>query len=152
MLKPWLRWKVLVKLNVKKSERCPAKTCRLKSGESSTTLLGEEWRIQWGLAPGLVEKYTACAGCNKKRFELLKEFMLDHDMLIACTGLEILQQFVDSTCSVWFDSCTYLYYIHVLPQRRPGRMLKSKHISFSSVLSFFQLSINVSSRIQSNIF
>jgi hypothetical protein len=53
-----------------------------------------------GLAPGLVEKYTACAGCNKKRFELLKEFMLDHDMLIACTGLEILQQFVDSTCSV----------------------------------------------------
>ena len=62
--------------------------------------LGRRMANPVGLAPGLVEKYTACAGCNKKRFELLKEFMLDHDMLIACTGLEILQQFVDSTCSV----------------------------------------------------
>ena len=62
--------------------------------------LGRRMSNPVGLAPGLVEKYVACAGRNKKRFELLKEFMLDHDMLIACTSLKILQRFVDSTCSL----------------------------------------------------
>lgn len=40
-----------------------------------------------GLKPGLVEKYVAAAGCNKKRFELLRAFMLDEDMFL---GLYIL--------------------------------------------------------------
>lgn len=65
MLKPWLRWKVLVKLNVKKSERCPAKTCRLKSGESSTTLLWEEWRIQWDWLQVLLKNTLHVQGATK---------------------------------------------------------------------------------------
>ena len=33
-----------------------------------------------GLKPGLVEKYLACKGQDKKRFEMLKEFMRDENM------------------------------------------------------------------------
>ena len=33
-----------------------------------------------GLKPGLVEKYLACKGQDKKRFEMLKEFMCDENM------------------------------------------------------------------------
>ena len=47
--------------------------------------LGRRMSNPVGLSPGLVEKYAACAGCNKKRFELLKEFMLDADMPLACS-------------------------------------------------------------------
>ena len=33
-----------------------------------------------GLKPGLLEKYQACGGSRKARFELLKEFMIDENM------------------------------------------------------------------------
>ena len=49
--------------------------------------LGRRMANPVGLPPGLVEKYTACAGCNQKRFELLKEFMLDADMPLNCNYL-----------------------------------------------------------------
>ena len=39
---------------------------------------------QSGLKPGLVEKYQACAGQNKQRFELLREFMVDENMYLGC--------------------------------------------------------------------
>ncbi len=35
-----------------------------------------------GLKPGLVQKYNACIGSKKERFQLLKEFMIDESMPI----------------------------------------------------------------------
>ena len=34
-----------------------------------------------GLKPGLVQKYTACLGNSKERFQLLKEFLIDENLL-----------------------------------------------------------------------
>ena len=37
-----------------------------------------------GLKPGVVEKYLACKGQDKKRFEMLKAFLVDPDMNLIC--------------------------------------------------------------------
>ena len=34
-----------------------------------------------GLKPSLVQKYTACLGNSKERFQLLKEFLIDENLL-----------------------------------------------------------------------
>ena len=47
--------------------------------------MGRRMRNAAGLKPGLVEKDQACAGLNKQRFELLREFMLDENMYLGCT-------------------------------------------------------------------
>ena len=42
--------------------------------------LGRRMNSPQGLPPGLLEKYIACNGNNKKRWELVRAFMLDEDM------------------------------------------------------------------------
>ena len=46
--------------------------------------MGRRMKNTAGLKPGLVEKYHACAGQNKQRFELLREFMVDENMYLDC--------------------------------------------------------------------
>ena len=60
-----------------------------------------------GLAPGLVEKYSACAGCNNKRFELLKEFMIDPDMFLACICLQRSSTSLLTGSLIWQLACSH---------------------------------------------
>ena len=62
-----------------------------------------------GLKPGLVEKYLACKGQDKKRFDMLKEFLTDPDMNLI--GIFIVRTdsigFVQNLCiSVLIICCT----------------------------------------------
>lgn len=38
-----------------------------------------------GLKPGLLEKYKACEGNSKQRFEMMKAFLIDPDMILVCS-------------------------------------------------------------------
>ena len=55
--------------------------------------LGRRMKNPAGLKPGLVEKYQACAGQNKQRFELLREFMVDESMYLSCYLIYFGQSF-----------------------------------------------------------
>ena len=49
--------------------------------------LGRRMNNPQGLPAGLLEKYIACSGNNKKRWELVRAFMLDEDMQLGCAIL-----------------------------------------------------------------
>ena len=42
--------------------------------------LGRRMKHKQGLKPGLIQKYTACLGNSKERFQLLKEFLIDENL------------------------------------------------------------------------
>ena len=80
-----------------------------------------------GLPPGLVQKYISCNGNNKKRWELVRAFMLDEDMNLGCT-MQCAILCKQSTMSI----CKTKSPTHAL--HWPGRMLKSKHGLCSLIL------------------
>ena len=45
--------------------------------------LGRRMKHQQGLKPGLIQKYAACLGNSKERFQLLKEFLIDENLFAA---------------------------------------------------------------------
>ena len=104
-----------------------SKSLRIEERRVLYNALARRMQNPVGLSPGLVEKYAACAGCNKKRFELLKEFMLDQDMFLACACLERLIMPVQHACSDLTAMCSHsvsqrkeveieAYFVQLYPQ------------------------------------
>ena len=42
--------------------------------------LGRRMKHPQSLKPGAIEKYTACLGSSKDRFQVLKEFLIDENL------------------------------------------------------------------------
>ena len=42
--------------------------------------LGRRMKHKQGLKPGLIQKYSACLGNSRERFQLLKEFLIDENL------------------------------------------------------------------------
>ena len=117
------------------------KDLKIEERRTLYNALGRRMANPVGLSPGLVEKYVACAGCNTKRFELLKEFMLDADMSLACylccSNFLIHMMFNPSALDVQPKStgCP----MHATKASVSGKGSKSKHTSCSSNLRFHEV-------------
>lgn len=75
-----------------------------------------------GLKPGLLEKYKACEGNSKQRFEMMKAFLIDPDMILVCSLRPFVSAFPWQSCSP-------------LPWPIPGRTLRLRQATFSAALS-----------------
>ena len=69
-----------------------------------------------GLPAGLVQKYISCNGNNKKRWELVRAFMLDEDMNLGCIIVNLVCG--ATLCKQSMCQAKCLHALHIIGPRK----------------------------------